>query len=157
MHTTEGLIREKLGRTVNKVMLLRNVGIDAEGVPKYRVVAQKFFRGTERFWMFQGDAYELKLENEAYGRGETHVQFLDYDTGDSINMTGLVKAASNPKLLGRAVEVEHIKVFVRQNKAAVAWVFLIIGIAVGVAIGFSIGQNIGAIASAVNGGGVPGA
>lgn len=151
MHNLEGLIREKLGRTVFKAMLLRNVGTfkdtDSTGkevdVIKWRVVAQKFFGDWERWWKLdKHHAYELKLENECYGRGEVHVQFIDYDTGNSINMTGCRFAAKDPEKLAVAVDVEHIKEWVKRNKTTgAALVICVVCVALGLFVGFTVGQN----------------
>lgn len=155
MHNLEGIIREKLGRTVFKVMLLRNVGTfidinehnDPVEVVKWRVVAQKFFGDWEKWWKFdKTHAYELKLENECYGRGEVHVQFIDYDTGNSINMTGQRFAASDPAQLATAIDCEHIKEWVKRNKTTgAALAICAVCVALGLFVGFTVGQNWGNI------------
>lgn len=161
MHDLVGYAFEKLGRAVNKVMLLRNVGeieverevqMSVKGVVslvkksvklvKWRVVAQHYFLPKEQFWEFGNKAYELKLEHETYGRGEVHVQFLNFETGDALNMNGCVLASEKPEYLKRLVNTQHIKDFVMQNKQQVAWVFIVIGLAAGIAVGFVLGQNI---------------
>lgn len=175
----EGWMRERLGRTVNKTMLLRNVGtfyepvkestneaelqnangadlkkVELRKVVKWRVVAQRYFGAWDTFWQIggkKGRAYELKLENEAYGRGETHVQFLDFDTGDSLNFTGRVTAARDPVRLNQAVDVKVVKAFADRVKGSG---FIVVWFAVGFMVGglllFMIGQNWEGISAAIS-------
>lgn len=187
MHDSIGWLREKLGRTVNKAMLLRNVGEfyekrpiyewrdtvtksgqltkkpfvvgeTVEKVVKWRVVAQQFFGHKELYWMpfKKGMAYELKLENEAYGRGETHVQFIDYETGDSLNFSGRVTANKDPITLAKAIDVSTVKTFAHSLRgiganlaicAVVALAFLFVG--------WTIGNNWGDIVATFQGIGAP--
>lgn len=176
MHDFEGWLRERLGRTVNKVMLLRNVGEFYEQKPvvqkefhqdgtvteklvseprkiiKWRVVMQKYFGHWEKFWSLgkKGFAYELELANEAYGRGETHVQFIDYDTGDSLNFTGRVLARKDPTTLNEAIDVKVVKAFSDRLKGSgfmVVW--FLVGFFIGGLLLFMIGQNWESIVSAI--------
>lgn len=179
MNPTVGWAREKLGRTVNKVMLLRNVGeflqeepvykteIHSDGtktvtianepkkVIKWRVVAQRYFGHWERFWELghgkTKQAYELKLENESYGRGEVHVQFIDFDTGDALNFTGRVKAAMSPQNLQEAIDVKVVKEFGNRLKGAnFMAIWFLVGFAIGGLLLFMVGQNWDGIAAAVS-------
>lgn len=165
MHDFLGFVLEKVGRSVNKVMLLRNVGQSeiekeveqADGsfqkqkvkVIKRRVVAAHYFSSKEHFWLLKTrvdgirvhKAYELKLEHEIYGRGEVHVQFLDFDTGDALNMDGqMVIANERPEYLARLVDTKHIVDFLHQHKQEIQWIFLVVGGVLGGVIGFLVGK-----------------
>lgn len=177
MLTFVGIIREKLGRTVNKVLICRLVGefetkthqiVEVKNrkgvwarnktvkvkIPRYRVVARHYFGACETVWRANklGRAYEIYPTDEAVAINESHIQFIDFDTGNTLNFgVGQLGARENPVKLDEKIETDSIKEFVKQNKTAVAWAFLAIGIVMGVFIGFVLGQNIESITGAVNG------
>lgn len=157
MNSTIGYIRERLGKTVYKAMLLRSVGEDKDGRKKWRVLKQRYFKPNETFWEYKGQpqdkAFELNLSDECYGRGEVHVHFIDFDTGNALNMNGAVIASEHPEVLKRMVSVKHIKTFaenVRGSNFTVVW--FLVGFAIGGLLFFMIGQNWLSIVSRIGGG-----
>lgn len=177
MHSLIGLIREKTGRSFHKVLVVRFVGefetkthqlIEVKTrkgtfghnktvkvkIPRYRVVTRHYFSPTDTVWRCKklGRAYEIYPTDESLAINEGHLQFVDFDTGNTLNFgVGSIGARENPVKLEEKIETDSIKEFVKQNKTAVAWAFLGIGIAMGIFIGFVLGQNIEGIAGAVNG------
>lgn len=167
-----GWAKERIGRTVNKVIILRFVGMIDQPVtktkivkgkivhyrqivkvPRYRAVARHYFTNKDTDWRAKklGKAYELYATDETFSINETHFQFLDYETGNTLNIgAGQIGARENPVKLDEKIETDSIKTFVQQNKTTIAWAFLAIGILVGIFIGFSIGQNSDAIMAGIN-------
>lgn len=178
MLTIAGLIREKLGRSFHKVLIVRFIGefetkthqikeiktrkgtygksvLVKTKIPRYRVVARHYFSPIDTVWRASklGRAFEIYPTDEALAINEGHLQFIDFDTGNTLNFgVGQIGARENPVKLDEKIETDSIKEFVKQNKTAIAWAFLGIGILMGVFIGFVIGQNIEGIAGAVKGG-----
>lgn len=184
----EGWINEKLGRHVNKAMLLKFAGysqttvykIGTDGLPEYEtknvtkqakldngqivnvdvpektpvmeekkfkryvVIRQIYFKNSEITWKIKLDgqehAYLLNVINTAYQRGSVNVQFIDAETGNGVNMSGvvLIPTEYEPKKLSIAMQTKHLSTFINQNKQQIAWAFLAIGVVLGVFIGFVI-------------------
>lgn len=143
MNYLKAEIYEKLGKRLNKAMILRRVEGPIDQA-HYVLVATRFFNTDEKFWkMDETHAYELHLENESYTRGQTHVQFLDFESGKPIKMGPGAQVTYPPHVLIRMLKAEHVRIAVSASIGSTGNL-LILGacIGVGVLIGFIIGQFI---------------
>lgn len=141
MNYLKAEIYEKLGKRLNKAMILRRVEGPVDQA-HYVLVATRFFNADEKFWkMDDRHAYELHLENESYTRGQTHVQFLDFESGNPIMMGPGAQVVYPPHVLIRMLGAEHVRIAVSASVGS-AGNLLILGacVGVGVLIGFIVGQ-----------------
>lgn len=165
-----GQLKERLGKAVNKIILLRKIGqtervydveIESGGRMtcrdtkiRYCVVKQHYFGSKETLWKFDKEhTYELHLDEVAYVRGQTSVQFKDFDSGASLGIGGgEVIARRDPVTLTRLVGIKHLNTFADSVKStSPQLVGVLIGLLVAAPMFFMIGQNWEAIVEAIRG------
>lgn len=121
----------------------------------YRIVKQAYFMPKETLLVFKERVFEFTPQSEAYTRGEVHVHFFDYETGDRLDMSGVTLAQKNPLDLGLAIDVSHIKQWKTGNLAVSGWIIPLLLFGLGICLGLIIGTNIPAINHIVNPGTTP--
>lgn len=159
MNNNLGWMYEKFGWALVKVMLVRHVGeieidvpeleyneasgsydpvlkggkpvVHKSKIPRWRVVHSQYMSFGETYFMHKNHCYEVRLEHECYGRGEVHVQFLDAETGNSVNFSGAVVFAEDPKKQKLARTTKHLLQIQNQGDTSPQWIWLAIGLAVG--------------------------
>lgn len=118
----------------------------------YRKLAQIYYLPPQQFWVYdENHAFLLKPENEAIGRGEVHVEYIDYDTGAHLTFGGvyIVPDEAEPTQLRRAIHTQHIAEFVRAHSQVILTMILI-GCCIGGLFGFILGQNATTISHALS-------
>jgi hypothetical protein len=138
-------------KVVTQTVIHQKIEVKKIKVKKYAVVRQHYFSPKERFWSFdKTHCFELRLEHEVYGRGEVHVQFVDFDTGNHLNMNGayVIDPNFSPEKLAAFFEVAHWRAFAAGAVQAAPWVLLLLGVLLGGISGYFIAVNGSKIAQA---------
>lgn len=169
MNSLTGQIREKTGRSTYKAILLKPLGetqtqepiktptglanydVNPRRLRIYRMIAAHYFTPKEMFWKrSKNETYELHLQNTSYERGESHIQYINADSGAPIVLQEIGGIVHGPKTLSRLFKVEHINAAAMTLKSNAGLVIMIVVFAAGFAIGALVFQNMPAITHALS-------
>lgn len=142
-----GTLREKMGKPVQKAVLVRKTH---EGM--YQDVARHYWSVGEQFWQYEKNKrYELHPENNVRRNGEVVFQYINVETGNPVSMDDKPMVAHRPEILSRMMKVDHVEGAVRASLGSGAGLIIpIMALIIGLAIGFLLAQNLPAISQAIS-------
>lgn len=163
MNQIKAKILEKLGKNVNKVILVRYQGVSPcvrpqispdkkpypqakypqESIKKYLFITSHYFGKNELFWTIGDRTYELHVQNTSYERNETNLQYIDYETGQPVGLNNTCLVAYPPTVLNRLLDAKQLKDLAHAvGSPAGGYVVLAVAVLASIVFGFLLGQNI---------------
>lgn len=166
MNNFVGWVREKMGRSTHKAVLMVPISETVRFYPDkhpngtsytpqprnqklraYEAVAAHYFRPNEVFWNYKKDAtYELHAENTSYIRNEAKLQFLNKYTGAPIGFDELQQVVFTPEALTQTIASKWVQAAHQSVKGlSMGLIVSLVVFGFGLVVGLLVGTNTGTI------------
>lgn len=154
MNSLIGWIREKMGRSTYKAVLLQPVINPLDmGTLRYEAVKAHYFKPNDLLWKNKHETYELHAENVSYQRGEAKLLFINRLTGGPVAFGELGGTVFSPEALTQVIAAEWARyVHASLKGAGMGALISIVLFGFGLTVGALLGLNWEAIMNAVQGG-----